>query len=640
MCTMKKLYTLLTAVLALGSAAVAQTCSGVPAAGTATATTLVPCGGAHDTLVLTGYSAASGLTFQWMVSNDAATWQTIPGATSPTYAFTPDSIRFYMNVVACPSSGYSDSSNQLRLFYDSLCPCLPVYYRGFENGDAIHQFSVSGYGGTSFSDRVLYPFDYERRPDTINFVQYHDYSGTLILGGSFRDQEGQIWIDYNDNGLFETTEAATAVFADTPGSTAGYNFTIHIPLTADTGIHKMRVRSAAIPSPALSAAMEPCYFSDGSTGATVFYDYGSVWDYYAHIVYFPPCRGTPNPGMVSANSCTACSTDTIVFYHAGTSADSFGLYYQWQYSANDTLWTDIPGASTLPFTYLPYAKWWYRLKVGCAVSGDSAISNEVALYYEPTCPCKPLYSASPDFSYLMSCFATAGSGGTALHDTITVFYGLGAYMDRSCQAPVIILFADSSYADTISTLGYYGTGYYQTAQVWVDFDDDGTFNPAEAVSAIYACRACNRLYPRLAIPSTANPGIHRMRVRYAHSSTTIGYPPVMDPCAINYLFEDYTYGNAFDYLVQIERARPPLAASGNAALTQSGVLSLYPNPANGRVTIVTGAAEAVSISNLYGREVWHGHIPPAGSTIALADWPAGLYLVRTENGLVQPLRKN
>ncbi|RYE07478.1 MAG: hypothetical protein EOP51_33845, partial [Sphingobacteriales bacterium] len=81
----------------------ATACSGTPNGGTASASVTNICtGGAFD-LNLTGFTIASGITFQWQVSptGAAGTFTDIPGATNPGFNTTQSATSFYRAKVTC-----------------------------------------------------------------------------------------------------------------------------------------------------------------------------------------------------------------------------------------------------------------------------------------------------------------------------------------------------------------------------------------------------------------------------------------------------------------------------------------------------------------------------------------------------------
>ncbi len=84
----------------------APACAGVPSPGAITPVTSTVCIGSTVTLTASGYSANTGLTFQWNSAPAAAgPYTTIPGATSNVYTYTAASTLYYTCTVTCTSAG-------------------------------------------------------------------------------------------------------------------------------------------------------------------------------------------------------------------------------------------------------------------------------------------------------------------------------------------------------------------------------------------------------------------------------------------------------------------------------------------------------------------------------------------------------
>lgn len=101
----------------------------------------------------------------------------------------------------------------------------------------------------------------------------------------------------------------------------------------------------------------------------------------------------------------------------------------------------------------------------------------------------------------------------------------------------------STYTLTVS-VGTYG----QYVSMWIDLDDDGTFEPTEKlVSYLYCGTPFTNYNANFIVPFFSTPGDHRMRVR----SVAYSYPPI-DPCT------QYYYGEVHDYTAHIT---PPVNMS-------------------------------------------------------------------------------
>ncbi len=100
------------------------------------------------------------------------------------------------------------------------------------------------------------------------------------------------------------------------------------------------------------------------------------------ITYSPSCIcfGTPVAGTATAST-TICSACSLTLDLSG-SVSASGLQYQWKRSFTGTSgWTNIPGATTVPYTHSPTGAYYYSCEVNCSASGDSAISAPVFVAY-------------------------------------------------------------------------------------------------------------------------------------------------------------------------------------------------------------------------------------------------------------------
>ena len=92
------------------------------------------------------------------------------------------------------------------------------------------------------------------------------------------------------------------------------------------------------------------------------------------------CSGTPVGGTATAST-TFCSACSLTLNLTGSSvADSLG--YQWQQSANGTApWSNIAGATTVPYTFAPSGAYYYRCQVKCLATSATATSSSVFVSY-------------------------------------------------------------------------------------------------------------------------------------------------------------------------------------------------------------------------------------------------------------------
>lgn len=125
--------------------------------------------------------------------------------------------------------------------------------------------------------------------------------------------------------------------------------------------------------------------------------------------------------------------------------------------------------------------------------------------------------------------------------------------------------------------GFRSSSYTEYWSIWIDFDQDGTFETSERVVNGYSSSS-STLGATFTVPSTATLGSTRMRVTMKYNSA---------PTAC----ETFSYGEVEDYTVVITGNSTPRGAEiftdvqelGNE--TQAG-LSVYPNPANNTISVM------------------------------------------------------
>lgn len=128
----------------------------------------------------------------------------------------------------------------------------------------------------------------------------------------------------------------------------------------------------------------------------------------------PACSGTPDPGTITLNYSTGCSGEDIrlIGLGEGFSADSAGLSYQWQESANGISgWTNLAG-QTSPYEMEDWSTTtvYYRLVVTCSNSGLSSSSNVVS-YIPTACTDYLIPAAASTITTCLGMFYDSGGDG-------------------------------------------------------------------------------------------------------------------------------------------------------------------------------------------------------------------------------------
>jgi trimeric autotransporter adhesin len=289
----------------------ANACTGTPTAGTAAITPTSGSGGTTFNLSLTGTTAAGSLTYQWRSSPTgvAGTFVDITGANSPGYSFSGLSANtFFQCVVTCPTFG-SATSNNVSATLVPPTSCTPSY--GTSCGSFAMPTSIASLIGISSS--ITDPStscgasgaNYTDRYATMSVTLAQGATYTANIGGngnSGSTYSVQLWIDFNDDGVFTSPAETIGGGLLTSTATSGANpMTLTIPPTGAPGTHRMRLVGNY--SSCCGGVMFPSIPSCMTAGTT----YGETRDY--RVVIQSPCS-TP-PAITGTNYVCFPGTTTL-----------------------------------------------------------------------------------------------------------------------------------------------------------------------------------------------------------------------------------------------------------------------------------------------------------------------------------------
>jgi hypothetical protein len=351
-------------------------CTGTPTAGTASSSVPAASATTPFTLSVAGASGGGGLTYQWQMSSyPTFGFSNIPGATTSSFNYTGLTGSTYFRAqVICPFSGLSATTNTIVVnLIPGAAGCIPTAYYVPPNyssnlvcsnnmgvASAAHPFSITGASGTSISDNTACA--------ALGYAdQTSIYRVTLAAGGSYGATVGtttsnysmstQIWIDFNNDGVFATTESVGGGSWSTAGSTVA---TITIPSTAVPGtVARMRVTAAYASG---CSTTYPCYPNIPSC-TTTGVNYAETRDYTV-VISGPNCLGTPTVGTVTPDVPSACANFVSNLTLSGFPTVS-GINYQWQSSPDNTTWTNVSGATNVYYTATVTASKYYRNLATC-----------------------------------------------------------------------------------------------------------------------------------------------------------------------------------------------------------------------------------------------------------------------------------
>lgn len=338
------------------------TCTGAPTVGAATSEMLLVCPtDAFRLDVPKVYN--SGITYRWQASTNGGTsWNFISAASADTfYTVNNQNVNTqYRAVVYCGTD--STISNVLTVNNKPLgdCYCTPVYTNGCVNGDFISSVVLGSFtntsgtncgtaeflalGYSSFTSLAPGPEIIRGNVDTLR-----------ITNGTQGSAYYAVWVDLNNNGIFETTEKVgfTTTVAAANSTTA---VAISVPVGTAPGQYRMRIRLVRSTS---GSSMTAC----------ASYANGETEDYLLNVIDPPSCSTITLPTTIVATSSVAsvCVSDNVIFDVTTAIPNVVGVTYQWESSTDGgTTWNAAGAVKSIKRdTLLVNTDADYRLNILC-----------------------------------------------------------------------------------------------------------------------------------------------------------------------------------------------------------------------------------------------------------------------------------
>jgi hypothetical protein len=435
-------------------------CTGTPLAGTLNLTDTAVCQGSKIQLVLKGNTQAVGITTEWESSDDGMLW-TLTGdtLTNLTVYGNQDSI-YYRVKVACNGNAPSYSSIvKIKLTPSNLCYCTNSL-GGFCGSAQTNSFAItgtslsnlnSGCGATAgIQAYTKYPPVGSKTAMLTQAVSY-----TLPATFDFNTTQAAVWIDYNQDGIFDATEYVK--WAAPSGNSS--NLTLVIASNAKLGKTGMRVRSSG----STFTAQDACnYLWNGETE-----------DYTVTIAPGVPCSGTPVAGVLSATKLKICpaTNDTLTLTGATIAV---GVTYDWEESTNGTTWTSTGDTTFQIINYGLNANdsIYYRVKVKCA-NGGSVYTNVIKIVANTNVfECYCTTNLNPFCNTFGGIINNVSIVGTTINNTTGCNLGYELFIPTT-----------STTTDNIQK----GINYVikvtapqaKVGGVWIDYNKSGTFDVLE-----------------------------------------------------------------------------------------------------------------------------------------------------------------
>ncbi len=455
--------------------------------------------------------------------------------------------------------------------------------------------------------------------DTIcNGGGYHNFTSintTLYKGGSYNvhissstgPEHASLWIDFNDNYEFGESELLLENLYLEEQDTI-YKQLIEIPETAVNGPHRLRVRTNYY------EYVDPCEN----------YYYGETQDYTV-IIADPVSKNVGISAVVSPVSGKTLGNDEIVTVTVENYGDSIISNIPVNYVINggsvitETVSNTIPAYDRVDYSFIITADLsaigLYNIKAYTSLTGDTIYSDDtISVAVEHIAPsyCTPYSNCSYGVDIDNFSLNTINQSSTGCSQD-----GYADYTDISTT-----LHKDSSYNMTVST------GYgYSYIYLWIDFDDDYEFEGSELlVSDLYVENAYVDYNDTVTIPSSADSGAHRMRVK-------LNYWMGNDPCSGD-------WGEIHDYTAIIDGGNTIKEISENVNI------KIYPNPSDGIVYISVNEIKEnteLYISDAKGQIIYKDLLEAGGKEYTkkfdFSGYSKGMYFIKFLNTGISKVEK-
>lgn len=215
------------------------------------------CIGTNFILGLENVASNSGISYQWEISTDGTTWANAPGtSTGATYTTMQSVTTWYRCQVTCAGNGTATSTPvQIGMNPPNECYCIPT--GSANNSDEILNFTISDLNNSSTpSEGTAGYMDYTGTVPAAHLNAGAPYVASLTSNSGSGNHGAAIWIDYDDNGIFEGSEMVTSIpltilpstTVSFPAFTAAYT----------PGVHRLRVQYRYN---AAGAGLDPCVAS-------------------------------------------------------------------------------------------------------------------------------------------------------------------------------------------------------------------------------------------------------------------------------------------------------------------------------------------------------------------------------------------
>jgi len=266
-------------------------CTGTPTGGTTVSTATPACSGVNFTLSLTGNTSGPGITYQWQSSVNGVDWTNITGATLATRAVSQTAITSYRCLVTCDGNSTPSTPILVNMEVPSNCHCIPTSNCSF--GDVIASISLNTLSNVTGTTCAVGGFSNFTTNPALTTTLLPTTTYTCVVGAAAYAQSVAVWIDYNDDGVFDNATERIGYTTSPIPVNGTASFSVVLGCTPPAGVHKMRVRSS-----------DNSFVSGINQTPCTAYSYGETEDYLITIAAAPACPAPASPIAGTAGSFT------------------------------------------------------------------------------------------------------------------------------------------------------------------------------------------------------------------------------------------------------------------------------------------------------------------------------------------------
>ncbi len=437
--------------------------------------------------------------------------------------------------------------------------------------------SSSAAGYTDFTSKV------------VNLQAGSTYSISLTPGfaSSTYNEYWKIWIDLNGNATFDANELVFDAGAMSKTTVTG---NITIPSGTASITTRMRV------SMKYNAAQTACEA----------FSYGEVEDYTVTIAAGQPTPPATPTGLAASSITTSSAT---LGWSASTGATSYDVQFRPQggnWNSSNVTSTSVSATGLSAGTTY---EWQVRANNQNGSSAYSAISTfttqSASLTY---CASK---GNNANYEWIQKVQFAEVDNTSGKNSGYANFTSMSATVARGETLPIYI------------QAGFSGSSYTEYWAIWIDFNQNGTFDTNERV-VNGSSSSSNLLSANVNIPTDAVLGSTRMRV-------SMKYNAAQTAC------ETFSYGEVEDYTVNVVQTKTsgyttePIAE--DLGMETAEIYTVYPNPAKDMITVsLNGIVGEVSlrIYDIQGRVVKDEFLYNLDTQIDVSDLAKGVYIISVD----------